>query len=194
MNKAALLSILLLSGCTEMLPEPSREELDWNPPTLSKTGCPDLSGRYLAPQPSATTYRWIFPVRSEKELHTSREEYLLEKDLNVFISINSQPTGVKIRADNGRSAVESFAVYDGTDVGCHDGVLVSRYIGPYIRPGESGHCTSLSYGERRVSRSTNGDLVVVRTHRERCSTWGSLKSKASSKEESMGPFIFRRIK
>jgi hypothetical protein len=192
MTQRLLLVVLLLGGCTEMMEQPTREELDWNPPTLSKTGCPDLSGRYLAPHND--NYRWIFPNGSERELHPSREVYLRDKDLNIFITVESRPTGIQIRADNGRNAGESFTVYDGVNVGCHNGVLASRYTGPFIRPAESGNCTSLSYGERRVHRNEQGDLVVVRTQRERCSTWGSLTRRPPPKESTMGPFIFRRVK
>ena len=192
MNKTFLLSAVLLCGCTEMLPVPSREDLDWNPPTLSKTGCPDLSGRYLAPDNG--NYRWIFPGMSERSVYGTRDVYLRDKDLNIFITVESRQTGIQIRADNGRNSGESFTAYDGVDVGCHNGVLVSRYTGPFIRPAESGNCTSLSYGERRVHRNEQGDLVVVRTQRERCSTWGSLTRKPPSKESIMGPFIFRRVK
>jgi hypothetical protein len=194
MRRLLVVGTMFLSGCTEMMEQPTREELDWNPPTLSKTDCPDLSGQYLAPTPAATRYRWIFPSGSERELHPTREVYLRDKDLNIYITVESRPTGIRIQADNGRNVVESFTAFDGAGTGCYHGVLVSRYMGSLIRPGESGNCTSLSYGERRVLKNEQGDLVVVRTQRERCGTWGSLTSKASSKESTMGPFIFRRLK
>jgi hypothetical protein len=193
MTQRLLLVVLLLGGCTEMMDQPTREELDWNPPTLSKTGCPDLSGRYLAPRPGSISYRWAFPFGYEKDLYSSRDVYLRDKELDVIVTLESNATGIRVRVDNGRSQVESFAAYDGETIGCHSGMLVSRFSGRLIRPGESGDCSSLSYGENRISVNRNHDLVVESSRRARCSTWGSLKNQQPKTQVLARPSIFRHV-
>lgn len=194
MKQGLLLVMTLLSGCTEMMEQPTREELDWNPPTLSKTGCPDLSGRYASPEPANISYRWAFPFGFEKELYPSREIYLRDKNLNVFIVVESQSTGIRVQADNGRNSIQSFAPYDGLDIGCHNGILVSRFVGRPIRPGESGNCTSLGYGENHIYLNENRDLVIASFRRTRCSTWGSLKKQDPKERIAARPTVFRRLR
>jgi hypothetical protein len=187
------LPVALLMGCTEMMEIPATSQLDWNPDQLSIHGCPDLSGRYLAPKPAATSYRWAFPSGSERELHTSREIFLRDKDLEVFVTIHSRDDGVLTEASNGRNRVESFARYDGHMIGCFDGTLVSRYVNSLRRPGESGGGTCLSYGENRASLNSQGNLVIVFAQRRRCGTWGTLDSHQSIKEIVAAPSIFQRV-
>lgn len=192
MNRQWMLLALFLCGCTEMMEQPTREELDWNPPHLSKTGCPDLSGQYVAPD--YLHYDLVFPVGNKGTLYKSWEMTQRDKDLPIRVVVKSQLDGILVQANNGRNQIESFTAYDGVNVGCANGVLVSRFINPLRTPGESGGCTQLSYGERRLQRYSTGDLSAEQSHRSRCSTWGSLRNKTSPKEAIMGPFIFRRIK
>jgi hypothetical protein len=192
MTQRLLLVVLLLGGCTEMMEQPTREELDWNPPTLSKTGCPDLSGRYVAPD--YLHYDFVFPVGIKESLYKSWEMTQRDKHLPIQVVVKSQADGILVQADNGRNRVELFTAYDGVNVGCDKGVLVSRFVSPLRTPGESGGCTRLNYGERRLQRYPSGDLSAEESHRNRCSNWGSLTSKPPSKESTMGPFIFRRVK
>ena len=193
MNWKWMLIPLFLVGCTEMMEQPTREELDWNPPTLSKTGCPDLSGRYLAPKPGSITYDSVFPHGHGKELYPSAEIYRRDKDLNVLVTVESRPTGIYVQADNGRSRSESFAPYDGEDIGCHGDKVVSRFVGQLVRPGESGDCSHVGYGESRLSINSTGDLVVEFSQRTRCSTWGSLKNQ-KPKVITAKPEVFSRIR
>lgn len=192
MRMSLLLLVTLLVACTEMLSQPNLHDLDWYPQQLFNSGCPDLSGHYILKSPDGDDYRWLF-LGEYKALYGSRETYLRDKDLDVDITVESRSGGIYVKADNGRNSVDSFTPYDGEKVGCQNSVLVSRYIGPFIRPGESGNCTSLSYGERRVFLSNNGDILVIRSQRERCSTWGALSGKTPSKSDEMPPFIFRRV-
>jgi hypothetical protein len=190
----AIAALALLAGCTEMMEVPTADKLDWNPDRLSASGCPDLSGKYLAPKPAATSYRWAFPSGSERELHPSREIYLRDKDLNVYISIESRQNGIRTEASDGRNHVESFSLYDGKMIGCQSGTLVSRFVYPLRRPGESGGGTCLSYGENRASLNSHGNLVIVFARRQRCSTWGALANRSPISETVAAPSIFQRIK
>lgn len=189
----AIPALAFLAGCTEMMEIPTSNQLDWNPPRLSNSGCPDLSGRYLAPKPADTSYRWAFPRGSEKELHASREVYLRDKNLDVYIIVESQQNGIRTQADNGRNRVGSFTAYDGVMVGCHNATLASRYVYPLRQPGESGGGTCLSYGENRTYLNERNDMVVVFSRRQRCSTWGPLANKTPVKEIVSAPIIFRRV-
>lgn len=187
-----LLFATLLSACTEMLPPPNLHQLDWEPPQISSSGCPDLSGHYILNSPKGGDARWLF-LGEYKDIYGSYEISQRDQLLDVQITVESRSDGIYVKADNGRESVDSFTPYDGEKIGCLNHVLVSRYIGPFIRPGESGNCTSLSYGERRVSLNSDGDIVVIRSHRERCGTWGSLSGKTPTKYKGMPPFVFRRV-
>jgi len=188
-----LLPLISISACTEMFPPPNLQELDWAPPTISINGCPDLSGHYILKSPKGNNYRWLF-LGEYKALYESQEIFHRDKNIDVAITVESRSDGIYVKADNGIESVDSFTPYDGQKVGCQNGILVSRYIGPFIRPGESGNCTSLSYGERRVSMSSNGDIHVIRSQRERCSTWGPLTAKTLSASDEMPPFVFRKAR
>ena len=181
---------LMLAGCTEMMDAPTLDQLDWDPPKLSTQNCPDISGRYLAP--GNDDYRWIFPEMSERDLHKSREVYLRDKELKVFVTITSDSNGVGVQAGDGKNQVASYTAYDNVMFGCYRQTMASRFIYPQRGPGENGRCTIMEYGERRIRKDLEGNLIVVRVIRQRCSTWGSLKD-VTPKEYVMGPFIFRKV-
>ena len=183
-----------LNACTDLSPIPTVKELDWNPPRISATGCPDLSGRYVAPD--AENYRWIFPKdRPEKGIYGGNPKiYQRDKGLDIVVTIESRPDGIFIHADNGRNHVESFTPYDGVMVGCHGGVLVSRSLSTRHGGGaESGACSSFTYGERRTKLNQNGDIEVVYNQRTRCGTFGSFASLPPTEDNTMGPYVFRRV-
>lgn len=181
-----------LNACTDLSPIPTVKELDWNPPRISVTGCPDLSGRYIGPD--AENYRWLFPSYSEKYLYSSHEIYLRDRELDIHVTVESRTDGIHIQADNGRNHVESFTPYDGVMVGCHDGVLVSRFLSTRHGGGaESGACSSFTYGERRTKLNRNGDIEVVYNQRIRCGTFGSFASLPPTEDNTMGPYVFRRV-
>lgn len=193
MNRQWMLLALFLCGCTEMMEQPTREELDWNPPHLSKTGCPDLSGRYLAPD--YLHYRYALPYGSTNDtLFESWQGTQRDRDLPITVVVEAKSDRIGVQVTNGRKSISAQATLDGENTGCDKSVLVYRFILPLRTPGESGGCTRLNYGERRIRLLASGDLSVEESHRNRCSTWGSLKGQAPAKEYTMGPFIFRRIK
>jgi hypothetical protein len=187
-----LLLVTSVSACTDMFSSPNLHELDWEPQQISSSGCPDLSGHYVLKYPKGEDYRWLF-LGEYKELYKTREIYHRDEHMDVFITVESRSGGIYVKADNGKESEDSFTPYDGENVGCQNSMLVSRYIGIFHRPGESGNCTSLAYGERRVTLNNSGDIIVIRTQRERCSTWGPLSGKTPSKSVEMPPFVFRRV-
>ena len=196
MMRVPLMFILVtLNACTSLSPIPTVKELDWNPPQIFAKGCPDLTGRYIAPD--AEDYRWIFPKdRPEKGLYGGNHKiYQRDKGLDIVVTVESRPNGIFIHANNGRNHVESFTPYDGVMVGCHEGVLVSRFIGPRGGGGETGGCTFFTYGERRTRLNQNGDIEVVYNQRERCGTFGAFKTLPVTKNYpgDARPYVFRRV-
>lgn len=165
--------LVVLSGCTDMLHVPRMDELDWDPASLSMSNCPDLSGRYLIGAQPGINYRWIF-FGTFKSLYPNREIFLREADLDVFVTVESRQGGVYIKADNGRRSVDSDVVYDALTVGCSQGAVVYRYMGPPIHHVESSGGVSLSYGEYRAFLDEKRNIRVIANHRVRCARVGSL--------------------
>lgn len=183
-----------LNACTDMSPIPTVKELDWNPPQIFVSGCPDLSGRYIAPD--VDYYPWIYPKGEPGTgiFDGNPKIYQRDKGLDIVVTVESRPDGIYIRADNGRNHVESFTPYDGVMVGCHDGVLVSRFLSTRHGGGaESGACSSFTYGERRTKLNQNGGIEVVYNQRTRCGTFGSFASLPPTEDNTMGPYMFRRV-
>lgn len=182
-----------LAACTSLSETPTFQQLDWNPPQLSAVNCPDLSGRFIAPSPNI--YDQIFPRPAfSKGLFANSQIYQRDKALEIIITIQSRPNGVSIRADNGRNHVETFTPYDGVKFGCHNGMIVSRYIGGRYGGAESGKCIAISYGEYFTYLNADGDALVGHTARERCGTFGSLANLSPGKEMVARPVVFRRAR
>lgn len=191
MMRAQLMFILVtLNACTSLTPIPTVSELDWNPPRISATGCPDLSGTYFIPARDKLSAQIPLGVPSSPKL------FWRDKDLDVTLTIVSKSDGVSFKGVNARDSGEFFLHYDDVMVGCHDGVLVSRFIGSRGGGGESGACTFFTYGERRTSLNQNGDIQVVYNQRERCGTFGAFKTLPVTIDYSgdARPYVFRRVK
>ena len=168
----------MVGACTAFYPPPGVSELYWNPPSISSSGCPDFTGRYVAKSPDGASYRWLL-LDEVRSLYSSRETYLRDREMDVVLTVESRPDGIYVAATNGRERVDAFTKYDGVLVGCAGGVLVSRYVRKPVQHPESGGGVSVSYGEYRISRAgANGDIQVVGSHRVRCGRWGGLASKA----------------
>lgn len=173
-----LISLLVVAACTTFYPPPSVSELDWSPPSISSSGCPNFTGRYVAKSPDGASYRWLL-LDEVRSLYSSRETYLRDREMDVVLTVESRSDGIYVAATNGRERVDAFTKYDGVLVGCAGGVLVSRYVRKPVQHPESGGGVSVSYGEYRISRAgANGDIQVVGSHRVRCGRWGGLASKA----------------
>lgn len=183
---------LMLTGCTEMMATPTLDQLDWNPPHLSVQNCPDLSGRYLVP--ASADYRDVFPVGSERELFGSRDVYLRDKNLEIYVTLSNGVTAIIVEADNGRNHVQSTTKYDGITVGCYEHMMISRFVGRVNSPGESWRCTSLLYGEKRIYLNAQKDLVVEFERRERCGAFGRLADMQPKQNIIASPVVFRRAK
>lgn len=190
MMRALLMFILAtLNACTDLSPIPTVKELDWKPPRISATGCPDLSGTYFIPAKDKLGAQIPLGVPSSPKL------FWRDKDLDVKLTIISKSDGVSFKGVNARDSGEFFLPYDGVMVGCHDGVLVSRFLSNRHGGGtETGACSSFTYGERRTSLNPSGDIVVVYNQRTRCGTFGSFADLPPTEDNTMGPFVFRRIK
>lgn len=192
-----LISVILVSSlaaCTSLSDTPTFEQLDWKPKKISVENCPDLSGQYISPD--AYDYEYIFPNRKIGKGIFNGDPNIRQRDqfLEIIITIQSRPDGVLIHANNGRNHVETFTPYDGIKFGCHDGMLVSRFIGGRIGGAESGKCVGISYGEYQTYLNSDSDALVVRNARERCGTFGALAHLPPSKEIVALPVVFRRVR
>lgn len=203
-----LFSLLtVLGACASSLPEPTLDDLDWNPPRISTSGCPNLSGRYVLLAPHGTQYSFLFlgGTPSTPGLMPDAKTYQRDKNLDVFITVESRANGLYVKAENTRASTDVFTDYDGVRVGCSGNMLVSRYMRkPTMSPesGWVGH-TSIVYGEKRVFLSgPNRDIHVVSAQRTRCATYTSLKHVSPGGPDApLGcqsydnppPYVFKRI-
>lgn len=178
----------LSSACTELASPPTIEQLDWNPMHINKTNCPDFSGKYI--HKSDWNYLHIFPQYPKENLSIN---YADKNRPPIRITVKSEATGILIRAEDDNRYIEKFSEYDGRAIGCQGEMLISRYqwMGG---GGEAMTCTSVTYGERRIFKNNQGDLVVVRAHRRRCARFGFLENETPTSDWVQEPIIYKNVK
>jgi len=196
----------LLSACADMLPSPIFEDLDWDPPQISTSGCPDLSGRYVLKAPRGGEYNYLFlgGKPSTPGLMPDAKTYQRDKNLDVVVTVESKTDRLYVKAENARASTDVSTQYDGVKVGCSGNMLVSRWWADRSYTSvEGGGYTWYTYGERRVFLSgPDRDIHIVETQRVRCATYTSLKySSPRGADTPLGcrsynippPHVFKRI-
>lgn len=178
------------TGCSHLHSPPTIHSLDWSPSELSTQGCPDLSGKYVAP-PEGESYRKILPSGSP-DLYMDREDFLDHKDEKIFITIKSTQSGVTIIANNESRSINSSVVFDGMMTGCSNNSLIYRFKSDPTSHPESGGHTSIIYGERIVRKSKQGDIHVYRQQRKRKATYRNLSNTKPYLQYDAGPTIFTK--
>lgn len=193
LGPAVTVLILLGSACTSLSSTPKINELDWKPEQILKYGCPDLTGRYLVRAPGQNRYKYAFPrFTRELSLYKTEEARQAGRRRDVVVDIGSYADGVYIAASNEINNVHDYSRYDGVMIGCSQNMLVARYIGGRGGGGETGGCSSFSYGENHLYVNGNGDLVVKVYQRIRCATFGALRD-LQPRETTVADHIFKRI-
>ena len=181
--------VVFLVGCSLPIPQSSIDSA-WNPPVLSKEGCPNIDGKY---QDKGSLER-LFEFRRPIMPYQSRDPRELERlPVTYTFSRNITPSGLSIKESSARirafnaQAVTSIqkrertiavVLMDGVgaeytkatlkldhpQVGCYNGALVIRM--QYRTSGGEGKPGFEIAGEFEYRKLNDGSLQVIVRRRE----------------------------
>jgi hypothetical protein len=192
MNPRSLLLLALtlsMTACGFSVPV-FKSNFDWRYPTLSKNGCPDISGVYINHE---ELFRVLTGgVRPHKgAVYESLRKLKGDGSENDLLSrIERQGDKITVTMTNGEGIPYSRGTFalDGEDFGCADGHLVINMMSNHLSP-EAGN-QSVWYGEIMLRKEANGALTMTRistTKRRRL--WGAFKPP----EQTVQTWTFERV-
>lgn len=189
-----------LAGCPST---PVRlADLDWQPPTLSSSGCPNLTGTY---QDRGVLHQVFYAGLEKTNANGSKEEsparvavfktpspggkpaaeiYAAERAFNesAILSIVHSPSHLvaKLMDEKGIVYKEITLRLDTPMIGCHNGAMILRRKTEYEK--REGSSASVEYGEAEIKKLTDGTLEVTSRKRKqlRSTFTGSLTGRPTA--------------
>lgn len=169
MRYLSLGMIFLLNACkTTLYPVPELSSIPWQYPTLSTTGCPDLTGIYQVGKGENDYHKDYFAFMTSEAV---RDKSLHIIEVNLF-EIKQQADGFNLKywseeSHWGSSQQRSvFTKIDGVEFGCANNKLI-RHLYTAYQGGNGGETPSnasiLQHQELVITKLGNGDLDLQAT-------------------------------